>query len=281
MNGADFETLAKAKSEDGSASKGGDLGWFGKGQMVKEFEDASFNGKIGQIQKPIKTQFGYHIIKVTGRSSTNYVVEKIVNEITASATTIDRSYNNANDFAYIAEKNDFTNEAELLSYNIVETNFFSEEAKVIPGLGANNALLRFAFDSDVDDVSQVFKVAAGYVVATVSEITPAGVKPFEEVSESIKRKVIREKKIQKANSIAVEIKEKIAANGDLSIAKNIFPLAKVASANDFTPSGSIPGIGRDFAFSQAALDAEINKSFKSSKINKRKLFIKSYRSYRN
>ena len=72
--------------------------------MVKEFEDASFNGRIGKIQKPIKTQFGYHIIKVTGRSNKKYVVEKIVNEIRASATTIDRSYNNAGDFLILQKK---------------------------------------------------------------------------------------------------------------------------------------------------------------------------------
>ena len=259
MNGADFETVAKTKSEDGSASKGGDLGWFGKGQMVKEFEDASFNGKIGQIQKPIKTQFGYHIVKVTGRSNKNFVVEKIVNEISASATTLDRSFNNANDFAYIAEKNDFVTEAELLNYNIIETNSFSEEAKVVPGLGANNALLRFVFDDDIDDISSVFKVAAGYVVATISEITPAGFKPFEEVSENIKRKVIREKKAEKANLIAKEIKAKVTGNGDFNIAKSIYPAAKISTANNFSPAGSVPGIGRDFAFSQAALEAKINK----------------------
>ncbi len=99
MAGADFEKIAKEKSEDGSAAKGGDLGWFGKGQMVKEFEKASFKGKIGKIQKPISTRFGYHIVKVTGRSNKNYVVEKIVNEVKASATTLDRAYDNANDFA--------------------------------------------------------------------------------------------------------------------------------------------------------------------------------------
>ena len=79
--GADFAGVAKAKSQDGSAPQGGDLGWFGKGQMVKEFENACFGGKVGVVQKPIKTQFGYHIVKVTGRSNQDFVVEKIVNKI--------------------------------------------------------------------------------------------------------------------------------------------------------------------------------------------------------
>ncbi len=132
MNGADFATLAKEKSEDGSASKGGDLGWFGKGQMVKEFETASFNGKIGKIQRPIKTQFGYHIIKVTGRTNKEYILEKIVNEIRASATTLDRAYNNAGDFSYIADKNGFESEAKVMGYEVLETTSFIEETRMVP-----------------------------------------------------------------------------------------------------------------------------------------------------
>ncbi len=259
MNGADFAQVAKEKSEDGSAGNGGDLGWFAKGQMVKEFEQASFKGKIGKIQKPIKTRFGYHIIKVTGRSNKKYVVEKIVNEIKASATTLDRAYENANDFAYIAEKNDFITEAELMNYEIKETPLFKEDTKVIPGLGANNALLRFAFDEDLNDISKVFKVPAGYVVAIISEIKPAGKKPFEEVKEIIKRKIIREKKFSKAKSIANEIKDKVGDSGDLSIATTVYSKARVSKATNFTASGTIPGIGRDYAFTQAALDAELNK----------------------
>ena len=66
--GANFAALAKEFSKDpGSAVKGGDLGYFGKGMMVKEFEDACFNGKVGEVQKPVKTNYGYHIIKVTDR----------------------------------------------------------------------------------------------------------------------------------------------------------------------------------------------------------------------
>jgi parvulin-like peptidyl-prolyl isomerase len=65
---ADFaETARKSSKDTGSAASGGDLGWFGKGQMVKEFEDAAFSQKIGEIGKPVKSQFGYHIIQVLGR----------------------------------------------------------------------------------------------------------------------------------------------------------------------------------------------------------------------
>ncbi|MDE3038400.1 MAG: peptidylprolyl isomerase, partial [Pseudomonadota bacterium] len=66
--GADFDTIAKEKSTDkGSSVKGGDLGWFTKDKMVPEFADAAFRLKTGEISGPIKTAFGWHIIKVEGR----------------------------------------------------------------------------------------------------------------------------------------------------------------------------------------------------------------------
>ncbi len=63
-NGKKFEEVAKSVSICPSGKKGGNLGWFGKGQMVKEFETACFNGKKGEIIGPVKTQFGFHIIKI-------------------------------------------------------------------------------------------------------------------------------------------------------------------------------------------------------------------------
>ncbi len=65
--GADFADIAAQHSECPSGRQGGDLGTFGPGQMVKEFNDAVFTGEVGKIQGPVKTQFGYHLIEVTSR----------------------------------------------------------------------------------------------------------------------------------------------------------------------------------------------------------------------
>ena len=62
--GKSFEEVAREKSLCPSKRKGGSLGWFGRGMMVKEFEEACFNGKRGQIIGPVKTQFGYHVIRI-------------------------------------------------------------------------------------------------------------------------------------------------------------------------------------------------------------------------
>lgn len=67
QNGEDFEEMAREHSEDGSAASGGDLGYFGKGQMVKEFEEAAFSLAVGQISEPVESEFGFHIIMLVDR----------------------------------------------------------------------------------------------------------------------------------------------------------------------------------------------------------------------
>ncbi len=254
--GADFATLAQEKSGDfGSARRGGDLGWFGKGQMVPEFEKAAFSGKVGEVQKPIKTSYGYHIVKVTGKLNSKFVVEKIVNRIKASGSTVDRAYNAASDFAYVAKKNGFETEANSLHYNVRETAPFKEDAQSLPGLGGGKHMVDFAFDNGVGEVSDVFKTQQGYCVAYVSEVIKAGVQDFEKVKTSLKSLTLKEKRYAKA----LEVIEKIKKSGSLASAKSIYADAVYDTTGFFSPSQTVPGVGRDYAFLDEAFSADLNK----------------------
>ena len=254
--GLDFSVAAAKYSSDiGNAQSGGELGWFGKGRMVKEFEEACFSGSIGVIQKPVKTNYGYHIIKVTGKTSKKYIVEKIINSIKPSAATRDDIYNEANDFAYIAEKNGFDKEAELGNYKVEESPAFNEESSYLPTIGVNKPLLKFAFENGVNTISQVFKGTNGYVVAKISEVINQGVRKFEDVQKQAQALLLKEKKYVKAKSIAEGIKKKSSAN--LAAAKSIYSKAHVDTTGAFTLSGSIPKIGQEFNFAAKAYDLKV------------------------
>jgi parvulin-like peptidyl-prolyl isomerase len=257
IKGANFASIAIQKSKDpGSAANGGDLGWFGKGRMVKEFEDACFNGPVNVVQKPVKTTYGYHIIKVTDKINRKFIVEKITNAVKFSATTRDEIFNQATDFAYLAEKNGFEKEAELGKYQINESTPFNKDVYAVPGIGYNKGLVDFAFDNGQNTVSGVYKTTNGYTVVLVSEIINAGIKPFEEVKAEVENSVKREKKFEKALNITKNIKSKVG--NDLSRAKDIYSFARYDTSVSFTTAGSIPKLGVEYAVSATAFEQKVN-----------------------
>jgi peptidyl-prolyl cis-trans isomerase D len=259
MNGADFAEMAIEYSKDpGSGKNGGYLGWFGKGQMVKEFEEAAFSGRVGEIQKPVKTSFGYHIILVTDVSTKNYIVETIYNAVNESATTRDAKYTAANDFAYLAEKNGFEKEAELMNYSIQQTGSFTMKSQSIPGLGANKRLIIFAFENSLGTVSEVYKLPTGYVVAQISEVISEGLENFEDVQAKIRQLVVIEKQYEKSLALAQEVMKK--AGNDLNKVKEIEPQAQVGTTGRFNTTTSIPNVGKDNAFIYTSLQMKVGET---------------------
>jgi len=251
-NGADFAQAAQNYSKDpGSAKMGGNLGWFGKGMMVKEFEEACFSAKVGEIQKPVKTSFGYHIILVTNQSTSKYVVEKINNAIQESATSRDAKFTAANDFSFLAKKNGFEKEAELMGYQIQESANFTLKSVSIPGLGSNKRLIAFAFENSLNSISEVHKLAGGYVVAKISEVIPDGLEKFEDNQPKVRQLCVVEKQYEKARELAKEVMKK--AGKDLNKFNQIDPRIQVANTGRFNSTTSIPMLGKDNAVIFTAL----------------------------
>lgn len=246
--GADFAALAAKHSGDPSnAQKGGDLGWFGKGRMVKEFEEASFKARVGEIVGPIRTAFGLHIIKVTGRDAREVKTASIVSKITASMQTKNDVTDRARDFAALARESEFVKEATALGLEPKEAEI-QEKSGIIPGLGVNEAATKWAFANKVGTVSDPFTVPNGWGVFVIVEAKDAGVQPFADVKESLKPQVLRKKKMEKVKEIAAGLKAKLSQSDSLTKLSSLDSRVHVQQTSPFLPISGVPGVGRDIIF---------------------------------
>jgi peptidyl-prolyl cis-trans isomerase D len=256
--GEDFASLARQYStEPGASTSGGALGWFGKGRMVKEFEAAALKGRVGEVLGPIKTQFGIHIIKIEGRDNREVKVAAITLPIKASSQTKEDAFQRAQDFAYVARKGNFEKDAEGFALRVQETPEFTKNG-FIPGVGAIESLNKYAFNNSVGTVSDAFQASNGYVVVKISEVKKEGVRPFEEVKESLKPRALRKKKMEQLKTVVQQKYSAIGENGDIA-ALSGDPNIQVQTTGDFAIGGGIPTIGREFAFVGAAKSASVGK----------------------
>lgn len=256
--GEDFAALAKQYStEPGASVSGGDLGWFGKGRMVKEFETAAFSGKPGQVIGPVKTQFGIHVIKVEGRDDRELKVATITIPLKASTRTRDEAYQRALDFAYVARKGNFETEAQALGLTVQETPEF-QKGTTVPGFGFAEMINKFAFKNDIGDISDAYQVNNGYAVVKIVEAKKEGVRPFDEVKESLRPRVVRKKKFEKITPMVQEKYSTLGAQGDLNTLA-VDPTISVQTTGEFSVGGYIPTIGRDYAVIGAAKQGETGK----------------------
>ena len=190
--GEEFATLANEYSVDpgNQGTKGGDLGWFGKGQMVKEFEKAAFTAKKGEIIEPVKSNFGYHIIYVRDKKVENgeekVLASHILLKIEISSTTLSNLKRDATLFSYDAQDNGFSSAVSEHNLNIGTHKKMAEEGFSIKGIGGLRAGVRFAFNGNVGDVSDILENDQYFSVFTLDTIIAPGFKSYEEVQAQLK-----------------------------------------------------------------------------------------------
>ena len=214
-----FAELAKKYSQDpGSAAKGGDLGAFSRGSMVKAFDDAVFSMKPGDISQPVESEYGYHVIRVT---AVNPAQMRGFNEARAEIEKELKKQRVARVYAETAEKlntvafeqsDTLKGVADLVKQTPQQSGWLSRAGAQDPRLN-NPKLLQAIFSDDVLNNkrnTEAVEIAPGtIVVARMLEHKPSVVRPFEEVKGAIEKKLVENRASQLAAQEGRQVLEQL------------------------------------------------------------------------
>lgn len=248
--GEDFGKVAGEISEEpGAKERGGDLGWFGQGQMVKEFEEAAMGAQPGQIVGPVKTQFGLHLIQVTGKRPAGVTPFDEVKEQLRSRAAFTRAQemaqNKAKELAAQLEKSAPKSPADV--EKIAKANPGVTSAATgkigpqdpITGLGPVPAVSAAVFAADAGKVTQPVQVPRGWVVVWVQAVHEPRVPELNEVEPKVRATVAMQKMQEQA---IARLKQARASGAGLDQIASELGLTVVES-QEFGAQGAIPGIG--------------------------------------
>ena len=259
-SGIPFEDIAREYSEDGSAAKGGDLGWFTKNRMVPEFAEKAFSMKVGDISLPVRTQFGWHIIKVLG-IRTNDAGEKEVHAshilLKEEPSTITKEHLAilAQDVYDRAEEVGLEKAAEELGYQVEETMEFYESSQYPNNMYKIEGMTQFAFTHKVGTLHEVVEDHKGnFLIPEVSYKVGEHYQPFEDLKKRIHNLAQREKQVK---AVIEKAEAFISANTpDNYMAAASKEGWEIVEATDVKFNSSIPRIRRVDELNNAMLEKE-------------------------
>ena len=213
--GGDFAELARKNSEDeASAKNGGDLDYFGRGRMVPEFDQTAFAMQPGTISEVVKTQYGYHVIKLVDKKTATTRPLADVRQQLTDQLAYQRAQAQAADLAQSLEKQitklaDLDTVAKAQGLAVQESGFFARDEPIL-GLGPSPEAANKAFEMTPTDVSGALRASRGFVFqALVSKQDPY-VPKVEEVKDRVREDVVKQKardlSAQRAADIAAKLK---------------------------------------------------------------------------
>ncbi len=259
VNGADFETLARDFSEDPSnAPDGGDLGFFGRNQMVPEFEAAAFEIAPGSLSEPVKTQFGWHLIRVEDKRVQDGEEQVRARHILLKTITGQQTLNSLLDEARQLQTRALESDLEEAAGNMPDsleaetTGYFADRPDgFIPRIGYLVGASSFAFGSEPGAISEILENENGYYVLANAGEKPAGALPLEEVELRIRSILVQEQKMEKARAQGEKVRASLGG-GNLDALTGDWA-DQLATTDPITRQQAfIPRIGQDLAFIKGA-----------------------------
>ena len=194
--GADFTELARTYSDGPSKNRGGDLGFFKRGDMVEAFNDYAFASPIGSIGV-VETDFGYHIIEVQEKEDV-VLIASVVKKIVPSEATSNEVFRMATEFEIDSKKNGFASAAETSGNDPRSAENLSLMDESIPSLGAQRTIVKWAFEEEtrLNDIKRFDLIGGGYVVAELTDVTPAGISSVEDAQNRVRPILLQDKKYE-------------------------------------------------------------------------------------
>jgi peptidylprolyl isomerase/peptidyl-prolyl cis-trans isomerase D len=242
---ATFARMARQYSQDQSASDGGDLGWFGRGTMADRFEQAAFDASPGELVGPVRSEFGYHLIRVTGTASSAVQIADLAFTLEPGQSTLTDKRNTLGDVAFYAEESSsFADEAKSRNLEINQVQAEADQQS-IPGLGQTRAFPSFMETAETGDISDVIELDDKFALLKVTEVKPEGYRPFEEVKAQIRPQVeLRKKQAVQAQ----RMRRALEQNSFQSLPRVLGTQLRTESDVTFSTT-TVPGVGSDPAFS--------------------------------
>ncbi len=270
-HGANFEDLAKKYSEDDATKpKGGDLGWIVEGQTVPEFQQAAFSLPKGAISDLVKTQYGFHIIKVIDHENAHTKSFEEVRDSILQPMLDEKVNNDANNIsdqmAAAVRQSDRQPLDDLAKKFNLETGDIPPIAATGPvgPLGNAPALDQALFQMNPGEISQPIQVDKGFVIVTVKNILPAHQATLAEVHDRVLADYQREKSIDLAQERAQELAKSTQGGENFDQAAKALGLT-VKTSDPFARSGSIPEVGTGKQL-EAAFDMAVGQVSPASKV---------------
>lgn len=244
--GEDFSGLAKQYSEDSTAAAGGDLGDFGRGQMVPEFEKAAFSMGVGAISDLVQTQFGIHIIKVNSKQERRERPFEEMKEAVRPIVETRKAEQRGSDLAQqaavdLVSNKDLDAVAKKYSAQVKETPLI-EPGQAIPDLGNAAELDRRMFTMNKGEIGTAIQVDRGYVVPQVVDIVAAHPASFEEARDKVAVDVEAEKTKELATAKAKQVEEMFKSGKDLATTAKAVE-AEIKTSDLLTRGSAIPEFG--------------------------------------